>query len=234
MLRLSILIALLGLIAVTAFAQQPDTTAAPVKQPADSTVAPVVQHADTATVVAPPKVTPPPATPAPATPPQQTTPPPTAAPQATQPGPKKIYYGGTVGLSFGDYFRFSIVPFVGYKLKPKLHIGAKVGYEYIEDKRYAETLTSHNYGASVFTRVFPRPGIYGHAEFAYMSYKYKVSETASDRFWVPFLYLGGGLVKPISKSASVFVEVLFDVLQDDKSPYDAWAPFISAGVGVGF
>ena len=81
-----------------------------------------------------------------------------------------------MGLSFGDYFRFSIVPFVGYKLKPKLHIGGKVGYEYIEDNRYDETLTSHNYGASVFSRVFPRPSIYGHAEFAYMSYKYKVSE----------------------------------------------------------
>ena len=232
--RLSILIALLSLIAVTAFAQQPDTTAAPVKQQADSTVAPVVQQADTAAVVAPPKTTPPPATLAPTTPPPQTTPPPAAAPQATQPGPKKIYYGGTVGLSFGDYFRFSIVPFVGYKLKPKLHIGGKVGYEYIEDSRYAEELTSHNYGASVFTRVFPRPSIYGHAEFAYMSYKYMVSDTESDRFWVPFLYVGGGLVKPIGQSASVFVEVLFDVLQDDKSPYEDWAPFISAGVGVGF
>ena len=217
MLRVLFFIVLLNLCAVSAFAQQADTTA---------TTAP--QKADTTTVVAPQKTAPPPATTPPAT-----TPPPTAPPQATQPGPKKVYYGGTVGLSFGDYFRFSIVPFVGYKLTPKLHIGGKVGYEYIEDKRYDETLTSHNYGGSVFSRVFPRPSIYGHAEFAYMSYNYKVSEAESDRFWVPFLYLGGGLVKSMGRT-SVFVEVLFDVLQDDKSPYEDWAPFISVGVGVGF
>jgi len=218
MFRVSFFILLLGLCAVNASAQQADTTA---------TTAP--QQADTTTVIAPPQTTPPPTTP-----PPQTTPPPTAPPKASEPGPKRVYYGGTVGLSFGDYFRFSIVPFVGYKLTPKLHIGGKVGYEYIEDKRYDETLTSHNYGGSVFSRVFPRPSIYGHAEFAYMSYKYKVSDTESDRFWVPFLYVGGGLVKPIGQNASVFVEVLFDVLQDDKSPYEDWAPFISAGVGVGF
>jgi hypothetical protein len=211
-LRLSILIMVLCLFAVGAFAQQPDSTATTAQQKADTTA-----------VVAPAQ-----------TPPAQTTPPPAAPPQATQPGPKRVYYGGTVGLSFGDYFRFSIVPFVGYKLTPRLHVGGKVGYEYIEDKRYDETLTSHNYGASVFSRFFPRPNIYGHAEFAYMSYKYKVSEVEADRFWVPFLYLGGGLIQPMGRNASVFVEVLFDVLQDDKSPYEDWAPFISVGVGVGF
>jgi hypothetical protein len=247
MVRILFFIVLLNLCAVSAFGQQADTTAAAVKQQADTTATAVKQQADTtatavkqqvapAAVVAPPQTqlqtTPPKTAPPPATPPT-TTPPPTAAPQAAQPGPKKVYYGGTVGLSFGDYFRFSIVPFVGYKLTPKLHIGGKVGYEYIEDDRYDETLTSHNYGGSVFSRVFPRPSIYGHAEYAYMSYKYKVSEAESDRFWVPFLYLGGGLVKSMGRT-SVFVEVLFDVLQDDKSPYEDWAPFISVGVGVGF
>ena len=30
------------------------------------------------------------------------------------------------------------------------------------------------------------------------------------------------------------VEVLFDVLQDPKSPYKPWEPQVSVGVGVGF
>jgi hypothetical protein len=235
MVRVLFLAVLLGLCAVVASAQQADTTvvkqqadttATAVKQQADSTAATVKQPAAPAAVVAPAV--------APAqTAPPQTTPPPAEPPKTTEPGPKKIYYGGTVGLSFGDYFRLSIVPFVGYKLKPMVHVGGKVGYEYIEDDRYDETLTSHNYGASVFTRLFPRPNIYGHAEFAYMSYRYKISEFEDDRFWVPFLYLGGGLVKSMGRT-SAYVEVLFDVLQDDKSPYEDWAPFISVGVGVGF
>ena len=220
MFRVSILIALLSLISVSAFAQQADTTAAAAKQKADTTAA-------AAAVVAPAAVAPAAVAP---TPP----PPPAAAAPASQPGPKKVYYGGTLGLSMGDYFRISVTPFVGYKLKPFLHIGGKATYEYIEDSRYSEKMTSSSYGGSIFSRLMPQRNIYLHAEFAEINYEYGVSELETDRYWVPFLYVGGGLVKPLGKSASAYVEVLVDVLQDDKSPYEDWAPFISAGVGVGF
>ena len=107
-------------------------------------------------------------------------------------------------------------------------------YEYIEDNRYSEQVTASNYGGSVFTRLLLTRKIYAHAEFADINYEYRVSEQATDRYWVPFLYLGGGLIQPIGKSASAYLEVLVDVLQDDKSPYQDWTPLISAGVGVGF
>ena len=155
-------------------------------------------------------------------------------PKQSAPIENKVYYGGIVGLSFGDYFRISLQPYVGYKVSPKASIGGKIGYEYIEDKRYSEKLTSSNYGASVFTRYHLIPQFYAHGEFAYMSYKYKVSNLESDRSWVPFLLLGGGLVQRTGGRSSVFVEVLWDVLQDDKSPYDSSTPFVSVGVGVGF
>jgi hypothetical protein len=213
MFRVSILVALLSLISVSAFAQQADTTAAAAKQKADTAVvAPAV--------AAPAAVAP--------------TPPPAPPPQPSQPGPKKVYYGGTLGLSMGDYFRISVTPFVGYKLKPFLHVGGKATYEYIEDSRYADKMTSSSYGGSIFSRLVPQRNIYLHAEYAYINYEYGVSELETDRYWVPFLYVGGGLVKPIGLNASAYVEVLVDVLQDDKSPYEDWAPFVSAGVGVGF
>jgi len=238
MVRVFFLAVLLGLCAVvasaqqadtTAVKQQADTTATAVKQQADSTAATVKQPAAPAAVVAP-TVAPPQTTPPATTPPPQTTPPPAEPPKTTQPGPKKIYYGGTVGMSFGDYTRVSIVPFVGYKLKPRVHVGGKVGYEYIDGDGY----TSHNYGGSLFSRLLVSPRLYAHGEFAYFSYKYSASGLETDRFWVPFLYLGGGLVQPMGRNASAYVEVLFDVLQDDQSPYEDWEPFISVGVGVGF
>jgi hypothetical protein len=146
----------------------------------------------------------------------------------------RMYFGGTVGLSFGDYFRISVQPLVGYRVTPKFSVGGKVGYEYIKDKRYSETFTSNNYGGSVFSRYRIVPPVYAHGEFAYISYEYKTSEVSSDRSWVPFLFLGGGYVQSMGRNASVFFEVLFDVLQSDKSPYKDWEPFISVGVGVGF
>jgi hypothetical protein len=144
-----------------------------------------------------------------------------------------VYYGGSIGLSFGDYFRISVAPFIGYKLTRDASVGVKVAYEYIRDTRYSETLTSSNYGGSVFTRYRFHPKAYAHAEFAYMSYKFNISNFDSDREWVPFILLGGGFMQPISKNSVFMVEVLFDVLQDDKSPYEKWNPWVSVGVGIG-
>lgn len=146
----------------------------------------------------------------------------------------KVYYGGTVGFNFGDYFRISLQPYVGYKFTPQLSGGVKVGYEYIKDKRYSQTFTYHNYGGSLFSRYRFIPQLYAHAEFAYFSYEYQTSNTTSERDWVPFLLLGGGYIQRIGSNTSAYVEVLFDVLQDDKSPYKKGEPFVSIGVGVGF
>jgi hypothetical protein len=152
--------------------------------------------------------------------------------------PSRIYYGGNIGLSFGNYFRISVAPLVGYVLSPQTSVGAKVAYEYIEDKRYDFKKTYSNYGGSLFFRYRVIPQAYIHTEFAYMSYKYSVKtqlgDVDSDRQWVPFLLVGGGYIQPISPSASLFVEVLFDVLNDPNSPYEKGSPWISIGVGVGF
>ena len=149
--------------------------------------------------------------------------------------PSKVYWGGELGLSFGSYFRISIVPMLGYKVTPQFHVGAKIGYAYTEDKRYENvTIISHNYGGSVFSRYLIVRGLYAHAEFMYWSYKYQTENLEVERTWVPFVLLGGGYVQPISASASVFLEVLWDILRDPNSPYDSSEPWVKIGVGVGF
>jgi hypothetical protein len=146
---------------------------------------------------------------------------------------RNVFFGGTIGVSFGSYFRLSFQPLVGYNFTPKLSGGIKLGYEYIKDSRYEPTVTWNNYGASVFGRFRFIPPAYLHAEFAYANYGAKTAKLEAERVWVPFLYLGAGYYKPISRSTALFVEVLFDVLQDPNSPYDAWQPMISFGVVAG-
>ena len=147
----------------------------------------------------------------------------------------KIYYGGGIGFSFwGDSFRISVETMVGYKFTPKLSGGIKLVYEYINDSRSSLTTTWHNYGGSLLLRYRIIPQVYAHAEYAYMSYQATVGDHTGDRNWVPFLLLGGGYSQLIGGNTWAYVQILFDVIQDDDSPYNTSDPFISLGVSVGF
>lgn len=146
----------------------------------------------------------------------------------------KLYYGGYLNLSFGSYTRIGIEPLVGYKLTPKFSLGGKLSYNYVNDKRYDQEYSSNNYGFSVFSRYRVTSRLYGHAEFSSVNYEFFYTDGSSNREWVPFLFLGGGFSQPITKNSWLTAEVLFDVLQDENSPYKDWEPFFSIGVGVGF
>ena len=146
----------------------------------------------------------------------------------------KVYYGGYANFSFGKYTTIGIEPLIAYKLLPRFSVGAKISYEYVKDKRYDISQEFSNYGASVFSRLRIAKKLYAHIEYAGMNYKLYDSDGTSDRQWVPFLYLGAGYSIPLSKKASLNAEVLWDLLQNDNSPYKTVQPFFSVGVGVGF
>lgn len=148
--------------------------------------------------------------------------------------PSKLYFGGYVSGSIGSYTSIGIEPLVGYKLTPKFSVGGKLSYEYISDKRYSTDYSASNYGFSLFTRLRITQRLYSHAEYSAMNYKLYDSAGDSDRQWVPFLFLGGGFSQPVTKNTWLTAEVLFDVLQNENSPYKSWEPFFSVGFGVGF
>src|SRR3972149_2613413 len=91
-------------------------------------------------------------------------------PQNAPTGESRWYYGGNIGFSFwNDYFYLGVYPLVGYKVTPKLSLGAKIGYTNISDDRYEPfpALKTSNYGGSIFSRYRIIPQLYAHAEFAY-------------------------------------------------------------------
>lgn len=164
-------------------------------------------------------------------------------PQNPPAAESKWYYGGNIGFNFwNDYFYLGVYPLVGYKVTPKLSLGAKIGYAYISDDRYEPfpALKTSNYGGSIFSRYRIIPQLYAHAEFAYWSYEnissFNTFENTynTDRYWVPYLLLGGGYSQNIGPNVWLFAEVLFDVINDENSPYESGDPFISFGAGVGF
>jgi hypothetical protein len=166
--------------------------------------------------------------------PQQETPP-QKQPKPQQPlARNKIYIGGNMALTVGRYTRIGVYPLIGYKVTPKLSGGLKIGYEYIRDNRWSETYETSNYGGSIFARYRIVPQLYAHVEYAQINYELYDEFGHSDRQWVPFLYVGGGYSRRLGGNVWLNAQVLFDVLQDDRSPYRRWDPVFSIGVAAGF
>ena len=147
----------------------------------------------------------------------------------------KIYYGGNIGLSFGNYFMVGVYPMIGYKLTPKLSAGIKIAYQYISDKSNDNnTYTASNYGGSLFARYRLIPQLYVHVEYAQMNYELYNSLGESNREWIPFLLVGAGYSQKLGGATYLNLQILFDVLQDSNSPYGSWEPFWGVGINVGF
>jgi len=143
-----------------------------------------------------------------------------------------IFYGGSLGLSFGDVTSIRINPMIGYRISPKLSAGLTGLYEYNSYRWNGVKQNYNNYGGSVFSRYRIIPQFYAHAEFSYISYERIV--VGEDRTALPFLFLGGGYSQRIGPNIYAYAQILFDVLQDSNSPYTEWTPFYSFGVSVGF
>ena len=154
--------------------------------------------------------------------------------KAKKPLKDKIYFGGGVGVSFGSYTRLAVYPMIGYKFTPKLSGGIEVGYEYVSNNNTSPKYETSNYGFSLLARYRLLPPVFIHAEYAMYNYEFYLSDNNTEREWVPFLFLGAGFVKNIGGRSSVYAMVKFDLLQNDKSPYNDWEPWFAVGVSVGF
>ncbi|MDX2432876.1 MAG: hypothetical protein QNK35_18195, partial [Bacteroides sp.] len=145
------------------------------------------------------------------------------------------YYGGYVNFSFGNYTSIGIEPMIGYKIIPRLSVGAKIRYDYVQYKgNNGPSYSYSNYGGSLFARLSIIKQLYLHAEYAGYNYPIDYGTDSEDRIWVPYLFLGAGFRQPLGGRASLNAQILFDVLQNENSPYRNWEPFYSVGMSVGF
>lgn len=145
-----------------------------------------------------------------------------------------LYFGGAIHLSFGDYTVIGVEPILGYRITPKLSAGVSARYDYIKDSRYTPTRETSQYGGSVFGRYRITDALYAQIEPAsYNTEQFDTDGSSAGREWVPYLFMGAGYRQPLSERSWIYAQLLFDVLQDNKSPYDDWTPFLSIGIGAG-
>lgn len=145
------------------------------------------------------------------------------------------WFGGGIGLSFGDVDYVSIEPAIGYVPVDKVTIGTRLIYRHRDDDRFDPSVSSTDYGASLFGRYFVAPAVFLQAEYEYLDYEFLRVDGSTDRDGYGSWLAGVGYSRPISSGASFFVLGLynFSYADDEPSPYsDRYV--LRVGVGVAF
>lgn len=151
----------------------------------------------------------------------------------------RIWFGGGVGLSFGTFTAIQLDPMVGYKVdRPgKLSFGLGGSYWYFRDNRFLIPYEFNAYGYRVFSRYRFIEQAFAHVEWLHMNVETRRLGPISDigqRAWVPHLLVGGGYIQRFGGRGSIFLQVLFDVVQDPNSLYYGRGPIFAGGFGYGF
>jgi hypothetical protein len=152
---------------------------------------------------------------------------------------KRVFVGGEIGATFGDYTQINISPMIGYRFSEEISAGVQFIYnhswQYInKDQVNQTTLQSNTYGGNMFLQYNPVSNFYLKGEFEYDSYtNYATTQGTKVTQAVPFIFLGAGYSTPISKYATFNAGIKVDVLNNENSPYEDFTPFFYVGAGVG-
>lgn len=157
----------------------------------------------------------------------------------------KFFAGGNFGLSLGRYTMINLNPQVGYRFNRFL--GAGIGVNLIYASQKEKDINGNNYskivqgiaGLNTFLRFYPTQRFLvqvqpeGNYIFGKQIFYQPVKETYKlDAEIIPSLLVGGGMVTPTRKGAMIFT-VMYDVLQNDASPYGN-RPIVNVGYNFNF
>ncbi len=155
--------------------------------------------------------------------------------------PSRIIVGGWGLFGIGSgVTNVGVTPILGYRITDNFSAGIGFGYQYLRVKDYylvntsfttteGRPLNMHIYSPSVWARHIIWNNIFAHAEYEHniSSYKEYINNTLVDPPYetrdvninVPCLLLGGGLRQPVGERSSFVFMALYDVLQNQYSPY---------------
>ena len=155
----------------------------------------------------------------------------------------RMFFGGGLGLQFGDYTVINVSPIIGYKVTEKFAtgIGATYIYEHLKESVVTNTgiynleYKTNIYGGSVFAKYYLFESFFGYGEYGILN-----MEVPDNTFLYTFkrdnvssLLVGGGYREMLGERVGIELMVLYDILDEPYSPYGNGA-IIRMGIVAGF
>ncbi len=146
------------------------------------------------------------------------------------------WFGGGIGLGFGDRDFFEVNGIVGYQATPRFTPGARLTYRNREITQSGSSFRTDDYGVSLFGRYRVWKPIYLQLEYEILSYEFVNMDRSVDRETFDSLLGGAGISLPLGPRLSFFVTALYNFSYDAneiRSPYSSeW--LVRSGVGFSF
>ena len=149
-------------------------------------------------------------------------------------GPE-LWFGGGIGLWFGDVTSIEVQPVVGMTFTERLSGAVSVLYRYRSDDRYSPSLSTTDYGASVIGRYRVVTPVFLQAEYEYLEYEFVRTDFSKDRESYDSVLVGAGFSQPTGGRMAVYGVALYNLSysESDPGPYDdPWV--VRVGVTFGF
>lgn len=183
----------------------------------------------------------------PSEPPTPPPPPPPTAPSVTPPAPSpaapaapkqqgQLFYGGGIGLAFGDIRYVELSPMVGWRFTQQFGVGGSLMYRWREDTRWPDSPSYNDWGGTLFAR-YRLPGpLFLQGEYDYTNYEYQVTRTTTEHKGYSAFLAGFGYGGSIGRGAGAYFLVLYDFAYDSDDPYQPYSSpwIVRVGVSVGF
>ncbi|HNQ13780.1 MAG TPA: hypothetical protein PKH65_10010 [Bacteroidia bacterium] len=140
----------------------------------------------------------------------------------------RIYFGGNLGLQFGNYTLIELSPLVGYRFTERFSSGLGLTYMYydVKDLDYSTNI----YGGRVFSRFSITESIFAHSEYELLNLEVFDFNQLKRRN-VDALFIGGGIQQSLGRSGGLYLMVLLDIIEHRYSPYAN--PVIRVGFTAG-
>ena len=129
----------------------------------------------------------------------------------------KLFFGGGLGLSFGNPNYFDIAPIVGYKITEKISAGVGITYQYYDYNYGSYNFSTNVYGGSVFGRYYFTNNLFAHGEIEYLNLA--DFNNMEKRIGVESVLGGAGYIQRVSDNAGIVAMVLYNFTQSEYSPY---------------
>ena len=158
----------------------------------------------------------------------------TEAPAKSHSTKGRWFAGGGVGASFGSVDSVMIAPMLGFHVVPRFDVGTQLYYRWTDDSRYSPSVSTTDYGVTLFARARVIAQFFLEADVQYENYEYFVGNGTNRDNYTTFL-AGAGYGFPMGRNASFYVSALYDFgydANDQFRPYDdPWRVQVGASVG---